>query len=136
MSILDKIRKSSQGGDYDLKASQFFTDTNTNGYVSKEEFLFYLSNLENRVALELELFFQYLKDGKRLDSLPLPRKDRADQEYVWCNFQLRKGTPGLKVLLFGDILKFIQDYQNGTINVPFTLIDLYEEAERKSLPTV
>ena len=132
MSILDKLRKSSQGGDYDLKVSQFFTDTNVNGYATKEEFLFYISNLEERAALELELFFEYLKEGKRLDSLPLSRKDRADNDYVWCNFQLRKGGPGVKVLLFGQILKFIKDYQDGAFNVSFTLVELYEEAEGKS----
>jgi hypothetical protein len=131
MSILDKLRKSTQSG-YDLKVSDFFTDTNVNGYGSKEETSFYFSNLDDRAALELECMFEYLKAGKRLDGLLIPRKDRAGNEYVWCNFLLPKGSSGLKVLLFGEILKFIQDYQNGVFNVPFTLVELYEEAERKS----
>jgi hypothetical protein len=131
MSIIDKLKKSNNSKIADLTASQFFTDTNTNGYVNKEEFLFHLENIQPREAQELEQFFDYLKEGKRLDTLPVPRKDRGDNEYVWCNFPLRKGSPGVKVILFGRILDFIKDYQDGAFNVAFSLVGLYEEAEKQ-----
>ncbi|MDB5056427.1 MAG: hypothetical protein JWM44_4477 [Bacilli bacterium] len=132
MSIINKLNKSAKTKIADLTASQFFTDTNTNGYVSKEDFLFHMDNLQTREALELEQFFTYLQGEKRLDALPVPRKDRAGNEYIWCNFQLRNGSPGVKILLFDRILDFIKDYQDGAFSVAFSLVGLYEEAEKTS----
>ncbi len=132
MGIIEKLDKSAKSKIADLTTGQFFTDTNVNGYISKEEFLFHLSNLDTREAEELEQFFNYVREGKRLDTLPVPRKDRGGNAYVWANFQLRKGSPGVKVLIFGEILNFIKDYQDGLFTVGFTLVDLFEEAERTS----
>lgn len=129
MSLLDKIKNSKREVETNLKASQFFTDTNVNGYTSKENFLFHVSNLDARDVEELEQCFEYLKQGKRLNSLPVPRKDRADNKYIWCEFPLRRGNPGVKVILFDRLLDFIKDYQEGAFNVPFSLEELYMEAQ-------
>jgi len=130
MSILDKLKKTATSKVAELSTSQFYTDSNVNGFASKKETSEYLSNLDTRELEELEQLFAYLKDGKRIDFVPIARNDRNGNPYVWINIQLRKGNLGLKVLLFADLLRFLKEYQDGAFAIGFTLEDLYEEAER------
>jgi len=130
MSILEKLKKTATSKVAELSTSQFYTDCSVNGFASKKETSEYLSNLDTRELEELEQLFAYLKDGKRIDFVPIARNDRNGNPYVWINIQLRKGNLGLKVLLFADLLRFLKEYQDGAFAIGFTLEDLYEEAER------
>ena len=115
-----------------LTAERFFTENNPNGYCSKPQFLKYLESLNQKAMDEMELFLDYLSQRKALNSLPILKKDRSGEPYIWCGFKMPNSDQGFKVMTsLEGIAKFIRDYQAGAFHPMFSLDALWNEAKKE-----
>ena len=111
------------------KANLFFTDNNVNGYMSKAEFGTYLSGLQeidfNRFQRMLELTSKKFP----INNVPVIRTDNGDhEEVVWLKFKLPNSEQRLRIVCDENILRFIQDYQEGNFRNAFSFEELIVEA--------
>ena len=111
-----------------LTAKQFFKENDSRGYFTKPEFIEYVNSMVRKEAPDFIGLLEQLKDGANMNWKFDIREDKANREYVWIDFQFAKATKGFKVIVGGDILRFIQEYAIGLIKVDFTAEDLSDAA--------
>lgn len=111
-----------------LTAKQFFKENDANGYFTKPDFVKYVNGMVNNEADEFVGLISNFKDGAKIDLKFQLREDKAKRQYAWIEFQFAKAKKGFKVVVDGDILRFIEQYAVGLIKVDFTAEDLSDEA--------
>jgi|GEM_PF-4863126 len=111
------------------KANLFFTDNNVNGYMSKAEFETYLSGLQEIDFNRFQRLLELTSKKFPINNVPVIRTDSVDhEEVVWLKFKLPNSEQRLRIVCDENILRFIQDYQEGNFRNAFSFEDLMVEA--------
>lgn len=120
------VKKEAAGA---AKANQFFTENNQNGYMSKNELGNYLSGLQEIDFKRFERLFELMSKRFPINNFPVIRPDLRDGEnVVWLKFKLPNALQNLRIVCDENILRFIQDYQEGKFRNGFQLEELITEA--------
>lgn len=113
----------------EVKQAQFFNDEHANGYMAKQEFLDYSRALTEGQQDQLDLFFEYTKEGFQITSLPIESEDKETGEMlIWVKFQLPGSPQKFRMIFHPGLLQFIKDCQQRKIKPSFTFDQLIEEA--------
>jgi len=115
----------------ELTAVKFLGKDGRPGYETSEELLAHYDSLTPADRAGLSHCIEYAGQGLRCDGGREIRKDVAGRQYQYYRFFKPKSQPGAKVVLTPGIVRFLSDYQNGLINVCFTLDDLIAEARKQ-----
>lgn len=111
-----------------LSATQFFKDNDPMGYFEKSEFEEYARGMVRNEPEQFMGFIDQLKNGIKLNLKLQTREDKSGRKYTWVEFMYARATSGYKVIVDGEILRFIEDYATGKISVTFTAEELLEAA--------
>lgn len=107
-----------------LKATEFFKENDSKGYFTKSTFENYANSLVRDEVDQFIGFIGELKNGVKLNLKLKIREDRSNRQYVWCEFMYARASKGYKIIIDGEILRFIEDYATGKITVDFTAEEL------------
>lgn len=111
------------------KVNLFFKENNHNGYMTKPEFTEYLNGLQERDFVRFERFLEYTFKRFPINNVPVIKQDPQDSEdVVWLKFKLPNSEQRLRIICDGNILRFVQDYQEGKFLNGFLFEDLIKEA--------
>lgn len=127
-NLFQKLEGAQTGRSTTLTAKDFFRDNNPKGYFTKQEFIDYATGLVRDEPNQFIDFIEQFQNGARLNSKLQIRNDRSGRQYVWVEFNYARASRGYKVIVSCDILRFIQEYATGQINVDFTTEELSIEA--------
>lgn len=105
----------------------FRENSPSKGFCSKEHFMEYLSLLTEEEMRDLDLFFTYLSENRRLDFGRGLRFDRFGTPYYWVTVQNGRITQGLKLVAFDGLEKLIEINRQYDFNI--TLDGLTEQLE-------
>lgn len=111
-----------------VSAIQFFKENDDNGYFGKSEFEDYARSMVRNEPEQFMGFIDQLKNGVKLNLKLQTREDKSGRIYTWVEFMYARATSGYKVIVDGEILRFIEDYATGKINVTFTAEELLDVA--------
>jgi len=112
------------------KASLFLTENNANGYMSKNDLSIYLNQLTATDFLRFERMFELMFKRFPINNYIHRVIDKIDNEEVlWLKFKLPNSQQNVRIIYDKDILRFIQDYQEGKFRNGFELEALILEAE-------
>lgn len=115
-----------------MSASEFFTDGEKIGYMSKETFIDMMSQLKDNAPslyYKYQLFFDCVKDRMPL-SEPVRKKTHLANHSDYYFLKFKKGNVRTDAMIYEveNIGKFIKDYADGIIKPDFTLDELLDEA--------
>ena len=127
-SLFQTEQDSQNGRGRKVTAKQFFKENHDRGYFTKAEFVNYAGQLIRNEVPDFIGLIELMKDGATMNWKFSVREDKANREYVWIDFQFARAIKGFKVMIGGDILRFIQEYAIGLIKIDFTAEDLSIEA--------
>ncbi|RVU02370.1 hypothetical protein EOD41_00060 [Mucilaginibacter limnophilus] len=96
----------------------------------KDGFLHFGETLRDEDEEELSAFFSLINEKLKMTIHRRIQTDRGGKRYKYENFLRPKGPEGVKVILGGNMLQFIKDYQAGLFETNFTLDDLIAEAHK------
>src|SRR5437588_11622653 len=98
-SIIDQILGSSneQSG---LTVTDFFIESNPNGYFNKAEFPSFCKRIGKTNLQKFESFLEMVNEGVSFDNLPTITEDQQTGEpCMWLNPRLANSKPKLKLML-------------------------------------
>ncbi|RZK22517.1 MAG: hypothetical protein EOO43_09510 [Flavobacterium sp.] len=130
IDICDLISTQPGTGIFPNNATYFFKRAGNEGYFEKSEFLTWLLGLTDDERRKLKLLLEYMSRKVRLNNLPFEKTDSHGRPYIWCRFLLPNAIQEFKVIVGGEMIKFIKDYQQGIFSPNFSLNQLYLEAEQ------
>jgi len=98
------------------------------GYTNGDEFTAYLDSLRDPEFDDLAEFFGCVAQGLKLSNVSRVRRDRAQREYIYPVPIQPKSGSGLKVILEAGMLRFVEDYVKGEVEIDFSFDELSTEA--------
>ena len=131
MNLYSKLHGGSQGSNLNqnlVTAKAYLGKETGSNYSTPEKFVSYAKSLREHEVEQLQQFFDFVKNGKRIVGTLIGRKDRAGRPYLHPSFHMANSSQGVKVIIEGGLGAFIKDYQEGKVTIDFTLEELVEEA--------
>ena len=113
-----------------LTASAFLGKDGKEAYITSSVLLQFIDTARNEDIEEMDSFFSLIKENLKMAINRRELTDRGGNKYKYENFLRPKGPEGVKVVLIGDMQRFITEYQQGAFTIDFTLEELVEEAEK------
>jgi hypothetical protein len=129
MSIIKKRRGESTSSQTTLTPKMFLGKEGKEPYIDPKTLLTFIDNSRIEDVDEMEAFFMLVKENLKMSVNRKIKTDIKGNRYKFETFFRAKGSEGVKVMLIGDIQRFISDYQAGKFEIDFTLEDLVSEAE-------
>jgi hypothetical protein len=114
-----------------LTTKMFFGGDGWPPYFTEDEWIDYGKRLRLPEIDDLRRLISLMSAGFRMDGNSKTRTDQGKRTYLYDHFIQSKARPGVKIIIEGGILQFIQDYQEGKIAIGFTLDELVAEAKKK-----
>jgi len=111
-----------------INASNFFTDKNPGGPITKPQWLKMVKGMAKHELLSHKALLDKLTNGEKADANPFESVDKEGRPYLWATFRYRNGNQNFKVFTAGEMCKFMTMYQMGMFSVDLSLESLYEEA--------
>lgn len=99
-------------------------------YITPKELLYFIDHGRIEDIQEMDAFFNLVKEKNKMAINRRIQKDKGGNPYRYENFIRPRGNEGVKVMVIGNILQFIADYQQDKWVTNFTLDDLVVEAEK------
>lgn len=138
MSNIFKIKLGAKTGSETISSTTAATPINAKQFLGIEEGQSYSTSefipkfglsLRDAEAQQFEQAIDYTQKGYPIVGALITRMDKGNRPYVMANFEVRRGVAvPLKVIVEGNILQFLKDYQEGRITINFSLAELIEVA--------
>ncbi|HWK57202.1 MAG TPA: hypothetical protein VNQ80_07690 [Parapedobacter sp.] len=111
-----------------IGSKEFFIENDpTKGIASKHNFGEYVEALNEEELAELDKFFKYLTEKKRLDFGRGIRFDQQGRPYYWVSVQTGRITRGFKLLDFDGLDRLIE--VNGQYEFDLALEHIFDQLE-------
>lgn len=127
-SFFSNLNSTESANSTTLKAIDFFTDENPEGYFSKEGFKTYAKSLLRNEPNHFGGFIKELKQGSKFNWDLNTRKDRSQRPYAFPQFFHARAIKGYKIIMNPEMQRFIDDYAEGKISIDFDADDLLKIA--------
>jgi hypothetical protein len=129
--IIATILKSSPNKK-EMKAPDFYTDNNPNGYCSKQGFKALLSQIGENNLQKAELIIEYLSEGYSNDNPAVTYDDEeTGLKMMWTKFDLGSSLQRMPFFVTERMAAFMKDCQKRKIKPGFTFEELYLEAVKE-----
>jgi len=99
-------------------------------FPSRQAFLDYGNSLRPSEDRDLGTFFNNSKLRIRSDGNLEVREDQGGKQYVYPRFARGNTNPGTKIVLGGELLRFLTDFFEDKFVIGFDMSELIEEAEK------
>lgn len=97
---------------------------------SRKEFLDYGEGLRPTEERDLGVFLSNAKRRVKSDGDTEIHEDQGGREYLYPHFKRGNTSPGTKIVLGGDLLRFVTEFFDDQFVIGFDLQELIDEARR------
>jgi len=103
-----------RGGDFPTE--NLFTENNPHGYFSRQQLLEYVSDKSDYQQQKLAMLFEYLANGYKLTSLPIPSEDEYGNSILWATFRPNGNRQSFRLFATDWLVRLLKDYNSGNLH--------------------